>query len=66
MVGGKREKDELKALKEQKRSIKGRPVAVKDKSLDIKDVRVESQLSNSEPQNIEYRMTKTEGSNRTD
>jgi hypothetical protein len=35
LVGGQREKDEFTLFKDQARSIKGRPEAVKDKSLDI-------------------------------
>jgi len=53
MVGGKRDKVEasLPDSKNRSKSIKGRPPGVKEKLLNIKEVRVESQLSNSEPQN---------------
>jgi hypothetical protein len=61
MVGGKREKDEFTLFKEDSRSIKGRPVAVKDKSLNIKGQRVENQLS--QERTAEHRMTKAEGKN---
>jgi len=59
LVGGQREKDEFTLFKDQARSIKGRPEAVKDKSLDIKGQRVENQLS--QERTAEHRMTNDEG-----